>query len=87
MSNKTATVRARIEPKLKEETEHIFEELGISTTEAIRIFFTQVKLHRGLPFEVNIPNHITEKAIQDAQQRLNLRKADSADQLFEDLGI
>jgi DNA-damage-inducible protein J len=87
MSNKTATVRARIEPKLKEETEHIFDELGISTTEAIRIFFTQVKLHKGLPFEVNVPNSVTEKAILDAKGRTNLRKSESTDQLFDDLGI
>ncbi len=87
MSNKTTTVRARIEPKLKEETEHIFDELGISTTEAIRLFFTQVKLHRGLPFEVKIPNQDTEKAILDAQGRLNLRKTESSEQLFDELGI
>jgi DNA-damage-inducible protein J len=87
MPIKTTTVRARIEPKLKEETEHIFDELGISTTEAIRMFFTQVKLHRGLPFEIKIPNPDTEKAILEAKGRLNLRKADSSNQLFDELGI
>lgn len=87
MLNKTATVRARIEPKLKEETEHIFDELGISTTEAIRMFFTQVKLHRGLPFEIKIPSPATEKAISDALEHSNLRKSDSAQILFDDLGI
>ena len=36
MPTKSTTVRARLEPKLKQETELIFEELGINTTEAIR---------------------------------------------------
>ena len=52
---KDAIVRARVEPLLKEEAEDVFERLGISTTEAIRMFLTQVKLRRGLPFVVEIP--------------------------------
>ena len=52
---KDAIVRARVELGLKEEAERVFESLGISTTEAIRIFLTQVKLRRGLPFGVEIP--------------------------------
>jgi DNA-damage-inducible protein J len=52
---KDAVVRARVEPRLKEEAETVFERLGISTTEAIRIFLTQVKMRRGLPFAVEIP--------------------------------
>ena len=50
------TVRARVDPNLKEETDKIFSELGISTTEAIRMFLAQVKLRRGLPFAVGLPS-------------------------------
>jgi DNA-damage-inducible protein J len=53
---KEAVVRARVELRLKEEAETIFECLGISTTEAIRMFLTQVKMRRGLPFAVEIPS-------------------------------
>ena len=87
MPTKTTTVRARLEPELKKETELIFEELGINTTEAIRIFFKQVKLQRGLPFEMKIPNEITEEAILDAKTRKNVSSFESADELFEDLDI
>lgn len=87
MSTKSTTVRARLEPKLKKETELIFEELGINTTEAIRIFFKQVKLHRGLPFEMKIPNEKTENAILDAKARKNISSFESSDELFEDLDI
>lgn len=50
------TVRARVDLALKEETDRIFSELGISTTEAIRMFLSQVKLRRGLPFPVGLPS-------------------------------
>ncbi len=53
---KNAIVRARVELKLKEEAEIVFDCLGISTTEAIRMFLTQVKMRRGLPFAVEMPD-------------------------------
>lgn len=53
---KEAVVRARVEPALKEDAERVFEALGINTTEAIRMFLSQVRLRRGLPFVVQIPD-------------------------------
>jgi DNA-damage-inducible protein J len=87
MASKTSTVRARLDPKLKEETELIFNQLGISTTDAIRIFFTQVKLNQGLPFEMKVPNKVTQKAIKDAQERHNLTESANSTKLFDELGI
>ena len=46
---------ARIDPKLQRSAERIFTKLGISTTEAIRLFLKQVELHNGLPFPVALP--------------------------------
>lgn len=60
---RSATVRARIEPNLKTEVEKLFQELGISTTEAINIFYNQVKLRKGLPFNVVIPNKNNQKSV------------------------
>ncbi|MCK5350615.1 MAG: type II toxin-antitoxin system RelB/DinJ family antitoxin, partial [Desulfobacula sp.] len=53
--SKTTTVRARIEPDLKTDVENLFKKLGLSTTEAINLFYRQVKLRNGLPFNVVIP--------------------------------
>ena len=50
-----AVVRARVDSGLKNETEKVFEKLGLTTTEAIRIFLAQVKLRGGLPFDVRVP--------------------------------
>ncbi len=87
MSKKYTTVRARMEPGLKEETEQILDQLGLNTTEAIRIFFKQVKLQQGLPFEVRLPNEKTHEAITEAKARKNLKQFESTGELFEDLEI
>jgi DNA-damage-inducible protein J len=60
---KTATINSRINPDLKKITEEIFSKLGLSTSEAITLFYNQVKLNKGLPFSVSMPNEITKKAI------------------------
>ena len=58
---KTSTIRARIEPDLKGKAEFIFQQLGLTTTQAITLFYKQVELKKGLPFEVAIPNETTRK--------------------------
>jgi addiction module RelB/DinJ family antitoxin len=65
---KEAVVRARVESSLKEEAESVFACLGISTTEAIRMFLTQVKMRRGLPFAVEIPADLDVLRPAEARQ-------------------
>jgi len=83
---KTATIRARIEPALKEDVEKLFNKLGLTTTEAINLFYQQVKLRNGLPFSVVIPNKITEKVFKDADAKRNLIRCKNADDMFDKLG-
>ncbi len=83
---KTAMIRARTEPALKEEAEHVFDELGLSQTEAINLFYRQVVLHHGLTFEVKIPNAATAAAIAAARRREGERHENLED-LFADLEI
>ena len=56
MSAKTANLYARIEPDVKEQAEAILDILGIPASGAINMFYKQIILHQGLPFEVTIPN-------------------------------
>lgn len=51
---KSATISMRIDGQLKSETESIFQQLGMTTTEAIKIFLTAVRNRKGLPFQVQI---------------------------------
>ena len=84
---KEAAVRARIDPDLKAEVEHLFKELGLSTTEAITLFYHQVKLRRGLPFDVVIPNETTERTFKNTDAEIDLVRFDNADDMFKQLGI
>ncbi|MCB1192907.1 MAG: type II toxin-antitoxin system RelB/DinJ family antitoxin [Leptospiraceae bacterium] len=69
---KTAILNARIEPRLKNDVEKIFQELGISPTQAITMFYKQVILNNGLPFEVKIPNTKTMKTIIEGRSNKNM---------------
>lgn len=84
---KTGTVRARINPTLKKEVETLFNKLGLSTTEAINLFYKQVKLRKGLPFNVVIPNKLTEKVFKDTDAKRNLIRCEDTNDLFNKLGI
>jgi DNA-damage-inducible protein J len=52
---KTSYIQAKIQPELKEQVEAIFEKLGLSSSQAISMFYNQVLLQNGIPFEVKIP--------------------------------
>lgn len=52
---KSANLYARIEPDLKEQAESILAALGIPASNAITMFYKQIILHRGMPFEVKLP--------------------------------
>lgn len=61
----TRMIHTRIDQNLKREAELVFNLLGMNTTEAIRMFLTQVTLRQGIPFDVKIPNKETRKAMDD----------------------
>ncbi|MEZ4589618.1 MAG: type II toxin-antitoxin system RelB/DinJ family antitoxin [Chloroflexota bacterium] len=84
---KTAVVKARMEPELKDSVEDIFNKIGLSTTEAVTLFYHQVKLRNGLPFEVAIPNEVTIKTMQDTDAGKNVVRTESKEDLFEQLDL
>lgn len=84
---KDAMINARVERRLKSKVDHIFGVLGLSPTEAITLFYKQVELNNGLPFEVKIPNKLTRKTLKDSQAGKNVKKFKSQRELYVDLGI
>lgn len=54
---KSANLYARIEPEVKERAENILNALGIPASNAITMFYKQIILQNGLPFEVKLPEH------------------------------
>jgi len=85
--SKKATISARIDPELKREAEKVFEALGLNPSQAITLFYTQVELTHGLPFPIRIPNKETRKALDEAENRRNLKQFNSLDDLYKDLDI
>ena len=55
---KTANLYVRIEPDVKEQAETILSALGIPASNAITMFYKQIILRRGLPFDVKMPANI-----------------------------
>jgi len=80
---KSAAIHSRIEPEIKAEAESILHRLGVSPTEAIRMFYTQITLRNGLPFSVDIPNDKTEKALSDSLANRNLERYENVDDLMK----
>ena len=82
---KSAMIRARTEPSLKAEVEKIFHKLGLSCSEAINLFFAQVTLRKGIPFDLTLPNKTTLKAMKDVETK-NVVQATDIKDLFKKLG-
>lgn len=84
---KTDIIRARVEPKLKAEAESILDGLGMNPSDAIRIFYKQVVLRKGLPFDVMIPNAETRRAMDDVRKKRGLTRYKDADDMRKKLGL
>jgi DNA-damage-inducible protein J len=81
--NKSAVIHARIEPKTKSLAEHILQRLGVSPTDAIRMFYRQITLRRGLPFSVEIPNALTRSTLAKSRKGEEVEKHDSLEHMVE----
>jgi DNA-damage-inducible protein J len=65
--------------------ERLLRRLGISTTEAINLFYSQIRLRKGLPFPVEVPNEQTRKTFEATDRGEGLNAYESLDQMFEAL--
>lgn len=85
--SKAAMVRARIEPALKTQTEELLQRLGLTASQAITLFYRQITLRKGLPFDVVIPNARTRKVLAATDAGKGLVRAKNTKDLFAKLGI
>lgn len=83
---RTATMHVRLDPTLKVQAEAILDELGLTPSEAIRLFYARVRAYGGLPFELRVPNAETRAALADADAGVGLARYGSVDEMFADLG-
>ncbi len=83
---KTAIINARVKPDLKSDVEQILSQLGITTTQAITMYFEQIKMTKGIPFQLKIPNDETLQAMKDARGNNNMEDV-TLDQLKQSVSL
>ncbi len=83
--NKSANIQARIDPNVKNKAQKVLDKLHISMSEAISIFLTQVSLNKGIPFEIKIPNRLTEETLRKSEKGKELHEVSDIKQLFREL--
>jgi DNA-damage-inducible protein J len=76
-------IRSRIDPLIKAEAIEVFEKMGLTLSQAIRLFLYQSVAEHKIPFSVNIPNAKTRSVIELAEQGKHLEKT-SLKQLSEE---
>ena len=82
---KKAIIQTRIDSKIKENAQEVLSKLNITMSEAIALYLAQITLHKGIPFEVKIPNALTAKTLKDSEDGKSLHKANDVDDLFRRL--
>lgn len=82
----TATINTRIDSNLKHQAEAIFSEIGLSTSQAIRLFYKQTVHEKGLPFQpvYNLPPETLEAIKEDQEDRLTEVSLDELRALFHE---
>ena len=80
-------VRARVNSEVKHDVESVLNRLGLTMSEAISLYLSQIQLEGGIPFAIKIPNKITLKTFSETDQGKNVKKAESIREIFKKAGL
>ena len=81
----TAIVNARIDPATKAEAVEVLHSLGMTTTQAISLFFKQIIHKRGIPFELKVPSQQALETMAKVEVGEGLHEVADADELLKEL--
>lgn len=81
---KSAYLNTRIDPTLKSKAEKILASVGVSTSQAITMFYQQVVFRRGIPFDVRMPNSDTISALKEAERGAGETATGSTQDAFDE---
>lgn len=79
----SAVIHARIDPSTKEATERILDSLGLTPTEAIRLFYRQIALRGEFPLELRVPNHLTAATLEQADRGEEVESFPNTQSLYD----
>lgn len=80
-------VRARIDGEVKAQATRVLADMGLSVSDAIRMMMKRIAAEKALPFEVKVPNAVTAETLRKSERGEDLKRFDTAEELFDDLGI
>lgn len=66
------TTSIKLDPTVKQEAQEIFATLGLTLGEAVNLFLNQVRLRKGIPFDIEIPNAKTQQILQEIREGKNI---------------
>ena len=80
--SQSAVVHARIDQATKTATEKVLNALGMTPTEAIRLFYRQIAIRKACPIELHIPNKLTASVLAKSDKNQNIEAFDTATELY-----
>ena len=80
----TTMIHVRVEEQIKKQASDALEAMGLSVSDAVRVFLTRVAAEQQIPFALRVPNAETRAAMEEARAKSQARFT-NADELFDDL--
>jgi DNA-damage-inducible protein J len=85
--SKSVYINIRTTNELKTKAEDILKNLGLNMSAAVNLFLKQLVNYRGIPFDLKVPNEETLQAMEDIENKRNLNKAVTVDEMFDKIGV
>lgn len=80
--SQSAVVHARIDRATKAATEKVLEALGMTPTEAIRLFYRQIAIRKSFPLELRVPNKLTSSVLTKSRKNQDIEVFDTPTELY-----
>ncbi len=83
----TAMIHVRVDEQVKAQATETLAAMGLSVSDAVRVFLMRVVAEKQLPFMLKVPNVETRAAMTEADEIARTRRARfaTATELFDDL--
>ena len=87
MATQTSMLHIRVEDDIKVHATQALTAMGLSVSDAVRLFLRRVVIDQAFPLELKVPNAQTRAAMEESRAMMATRRARfaSADELFADL--
>ena len=83
----SSMLHIRVDDEVKTQATEALAAMGLSMSDAVRIFLKRVVNDQAFPLELTVPNAETRAAMEEARAMMKARQArfESADALFDEL--